>query len=399
MRVLLIANGPAALAKKKGEEIDSFDGKVVRFNTYQTKGYEEYVGTRTDWWVTCGNPPFEKHDRRFFSSWSRDAAAARDVKRFEMERVPRDTMIRTVNSMRFNHPSTGAMFTNFCLERGIEVNLWGFDFLNPRLKHHYNDDVQKRGPWHDNMAEFCYFHNLANAGKINWFGLEWGESGPIVRWPTPCGKDDDVTWYREPAHDAWYKWFGEMAKGKSVLDVGCGVGKGMTTLKEQGATKVRGQDVDTRLLKENVYIGEVQEFDTNAFDVVTCVDVLEHVVKDSHLMDTLKRIAREAIYVTTPCYARSLCGNIAHCREYTIPQFTNLFEPTEVWSASPDGTVHRTLLLERNGAGYIDHSPEGPNNEKKEDVIIHDDKVPLSTRFNQTVDGEEWAHICGIWRL
>jgi hypothetical protein len=44
--ILLIGNGPSVLNHKLGTIIDGYED-VVRFNNYQIKGYEEYVGTRT----------------------------------------------------------------------------------------------------------------------------------------------------------------------------------------------------------------------------------------------------------------------------------------------------------------------------------------------------------------
>lgn len=48
MKIILISNSPNVLNKQLGKEIDSFD-KVVRFNKFETAGYEDYVGKKTDW--------------------------------------------------------------------------------------------------------------------------------------------------------------------------------------------------------------------------------------------------------------------------------------------------------------------------------------------------------------
>jgi len=49
--IVFVGNGTAVTDKKMGEKIDSFD-TVVRFNNYQTEGFEEYVGTKTNIWIT-----------------------------------------------------------------------------------------------------------------------------------------------------------------------------------------------------------------------------------------------------------------------------------------------------------------------------------------------------------
>ena len=52
-RILIIGNGPSLLEHKRGKEIDEFD-IVVRFNTFKTDEYSEYVGTKTDIWFING---------------------------------------------------------------------------------------------------------------------------------------------------------------------------------------------------------------------------------------------------------------------------------------------------------------------------------------------------------
>lgn len=47
-KILLVGNGPIVLSKKMGNIVDTFD-VVVRFNNFKIEGYEEFVGTKTDW--------------------------------------------------------------------------------------------------------------------------------------------------------------------------------------------------------------------------------------------------------------------------------------------------------------------------------------------------------------
>ena len=400
--VLLIGNGPAALAREVGEQIDNFDGLVVRFNHYTTKGYEKSVGSRTDYWIVCQKfPPLlnEKHIKRFYSSWSFDKVADNEVESIKAERIPRDSMIRAVEISGVNHPSTGLIATNFFQEQDFQVWIYGFDFLTTQRKHHYNNDPIKRGPWHDEFGEWTYFHKLHEQGKVKWFGFNpETESRPLVRQPVACGTDKDISWYRTAAHNAWYEWFGSLSKGKSILDVGAGMCEGMKIL-DKYSPDVRGIDIDERLLKldPRLTLKTLDEMLDNSVDVIVCIDVIEHVIEDVKLINNMKRIARDAIFVTTPCYARSRCGNIAHCREYTIPQFMNFFKPTEIWSASPDGKVHLTKVLSRKENVIRNHSGEGPDNKKESKFMYHTNYVPIETKFNNTVDGEEWAHIAACF--
>lgn len=52
--IAVVGNSRSILEKKYGKEIDEHD-IVIRFNNYVTKGYEEYVGTKTNVWAFNGN--------------------------------------------------------------------------------------------------------------------------------------------------------------------------------------------------------------------------------------------------------------------------------------------------------------------------------------------------------
>lgn len=404
MKLLLIGNGPSALAKPLGEEIDTFDGKVVRFNDFRTKGYEDRLGSRTDIWVTTS--AYGPHLRTAFEkvwvmTWAtdRECKSHKSVQKYfpEAEKISADVINKTRALMDYNAPSSGSIAIQ--LFEGNEIYLYGFDFMMQKV-HHYSDKLQPNDI-HNAEKEWNYFNLLIQLGKVKQFGYDpKRETMPLVRWPTACGTDEDIRWYREPAHNTWYRWFGEMSKEKTILDVGAGVCSGMDVLGEQGAKEVVGFDVDERLRNDRLMIGDsLKPYPSKCVDVCTCVDVIEHCVYDLEVMNEMKRIAREAIYVTTPNFTRSRCGNPCHCREYTIAQFMNFFKPTEIWSASPDGKVHKTKLLKRFDDIILDYSPQGPMNKKDEPPELYKREVPIIKRFNETVDGMEWGHICGIFRL
>jgi len=52
MSVFIIGNGPSATRNKLGHIIDRAD-VVVRINDFKTKGFEPFVGTKTDILFTC----------------------------------------------------------------------------------------------------------------------------------------------------------------------------------------------------------------------------------------------------------------------------------------------------------------------------------------------------------
>ena len=214
---------------------------------------------------------------------------------------------------------------------------------------------------------------------------------PIIRINTLCGTDQNISAGREPCQGGWYEWAGyKFCRNKTVLDVGAGMCDGINILRNAGAYSVSGQDIDHRLEKINsdIIISDISDISKDSYDIITCFDVIEHVIDDEVFFKNLMRISKEVVIITTPNFARSMAGNHYHCREYTIPQFVNCFDPNELWAASPDGRVHHTLLLKKCDNKYVDCT---------RDNVIYDMKVPDDLTFNHsTVDGQEWAHMCGI---
>lgn len=102
--------------------------------------------------------------------------------------------------------------------------------------------------------------------------------------------------------------------GDAALDVGCGLGYGLDLLSIK-ADQVTGVDVDEkaiawcrdrdqgrnpRLAGLHVYDGDRLPFDDDAFDVVTSIDVIEHVPDYHAFLRELIRVARRAVVVSTP---------------------------------------------------------------------------------------------------
>jgi SAM-dependent methyltransferase len=102
--------------------------------------------------------------------------------------------------------------------------------------------------------------------------------------------------------------------GDRVLDVGCGIGYGLNLLSIK-AGEVVGVDVDakaidyctTHVLRKNPKLNELRHYDgyhlpyeDQAFDVVTCVDVIEHVERYDAFVDELLRVARRRVVIGTP---------------------------------------------------------------------------------------------------
>lgn len=115
--------------------------------------------------------------------------------------------------------------------------------------------------------------------------------------------------------EAYYHALNNYVKpGSKVLDVGSGLGYGMAILSVI-AGEVQGIDVDKKAIthakKEYVgknpkiqnvqsYNGYNMPFKDNEFDVVTCIDVLEHVEDYDRFLDELLRISKRYVLISTP---------------------------------------------------------------------------------------------------
>jgi hypothetical protein len=153
--------------------------------------------------------------------------------------------------------------------------------------------------------------------------------------------DDSVDAGRGPGQLAWYRFAAQFAQGKTVLDAGCGLGLGLDILRRT-AIHAGGQDLDPRLAREGVHIGQLESIASKSFDLVVSIDVVEHVEHDADFVHQLGRIARKAVFVTTPNWTITRCTWPYHLREYTPREFEALL--------SPIGTVR---LFKGNGAGTM----------------------------------------------
>ena len=151
-KILLVGNGTSILDKELGKKIDSFD-TVVRFNSYTTKGYEKYTGTKTDIWFTC----MDKHinnindfNQVIVHSWFKE----NECELFKKLKNKRSdiTKIKNINYHNLKGPSTGLIAIDYFLSNNYEVYLHGFDWWD-RDKHHYADN-EIRGELHDPKKEY-----------------------------------------------------------------------------------------------------------------------------------------------------------------------------------------------------------------------------------------------------
>lgn len=103
-------------------------------------------------------------------------------------------------------------------------------------------------------------------------------------------------------------------ENETALDVGFGLGYGLNILAIK-ASSVSGVDVDPKVLEYcrntvmgrnprlaylDTYDGYSLSFPNNHFDIITCVEVLEHVEDYHRLLNELLRVSRKGVFISTP---------------------------------------------------------------------------------------------------
>lgn len=157
-----------------------------------------------------------------------------------------------------------------------------------------------------------------------------------------CG-DTSIEAGRGPGQLAWYAFAKRYLKDCSVLDVGCGLGKGTDILRSV-ATHADGQDLDPQLSGLGALTIPLAEFPAKSYDVVVSIEVVEHVEDPTEFVSQLARIARKGIFITTPNWTASRCTWPFHLREYTPKEFFHLLAPA--------GTVHLMKLASDGDVFY-----------------------------------------------
>jgi len=181
MNIIIVGNSPDLLEQKNGNLIDSFD-YVLRMNHFETKGYEEYVGEKTDIygvaWATPKKKDFELFSHViYYTGQNNYYKRKRDSNVDVIRKSDYDLMNK---EMKFNKESDQASmgvsmiwyivkYCSFC-----DIAITGFDFFG--LKHNHTDAghyySNKRYPYkrflkhHNPQREMEYVNNLIKQNKI-----------------------------------------------------------------------------------------------------------------------------------------------------------------------------------------------------------------------------------------
>jgi hypothetical protein len=148
---------------------------------------------------------------------------------------------------------------------------------------------------------------------------------------------------REDCQEGWHALAARLFAGRDLLDVGAGLGYSRARL-APAARRLRLQDPGTGLPVDLAC--PVSDIPARDSEVVTAFDVLEHVEDDRGFVESLLRIASDAVFLTTPNWLVSRAANPHHCREYTPSQLLALLDGlpvAELWAGNPRGTTLQRL--------------------------------------------------------
>jgi ubiquinone/menaquinone biosynthesis C-methylase UbiE len=184
--------------------------------------------------------------------------------------------------------------------------------------------------------------------RINFTRLrEWGYSRFRILRPDPkkystiVGVGSVVPVQIEAYFLALNKYVGENAK---ILDVGFGLGYGLNILSIK-ASEVNGVDVDAKVLDHcnntllgknprliilKIFDGYNIPFPDETFDVVTSVDVIEHVEDYERLIKEMLRVSKNGVFLSTPNRRSEYTNkdgspkNYWHLREWSFEEFDEI---------------------------------------------------------------------------
>lgn len=99
----------------------------------------------------------------------------------------------------------------------------------------------------------------------------------------------------------WHEWVGQTTSGKTILDVGAGIGLSKARLERDGANRVTTLDIERSMMGRVDLIADPRDL-CGKWDVVTAFDVVEHVPDAEAFLRQLARLAVEAVIFTTPAW-------------------------------------------------------------------------------------------------
>lgn len=115
----------------------------------------------------------------------------------------------------------------------------------------------------------------------------------------------------------------------SFLDVSCGRGELIKAAAHMGFDPVVGTEAVPELCIDNIIQAQIHDlpFDDNSFDVVTCIDVMEHILEPDIIpaLHELERVARKFILIAAADYPTWWDGVNLHPSARPYPEWDKLF--------------------------------------------------------------------------
>lgn len=126
------------------------------------------------------------------------------------------------------------------------------------------------------------------------------------------------------------------AENKSILDIGCGTGAWLDRVKILGFNRMVGIDY---VQPKSVSGLELLRFDINhdtpnslgQFDVISCIEVIEHIENIGNLLDLLKdTLKKDGLAIVTTPNIESLRARVRALVSGRIPSFDSKSDPTHL---------------------------------------------------------------------
>lgn len=198
----------------------------------------------------------------------------------------------------------------------------------------------------------------------------------------------------EAEHRARYLLASRLVRDARVLDAGCGTGYGSRMLADAGAAHVVGVDVSDDAValaagqlgdRGETVRGDVSSlpFEDDAFDVVVCFEVIEHVEDRESALDEFARVLRPegTLVISSPNRLVYPPGNPHHVYEYT---------PSELEQALRSRFPAVTLLGQHARLGsvvteYAENPEEGTETDGR--FLLLDDGKPSAEIYTVALAG------------
>ena len=153
--------------------------------------------------------------------------------------------------------------------------------------------------------------------------------------------EDKGGWYQPDVWKRISRVFERLDKGGHVLDVGTGAGQFVNALALSGEFRSvttidptrfnKYIELSDQIVRHDMSIAAM-EFGDDSFDVVTCMEVLEHLPEDvfAAAIEELRRVCRGQLVITVP-YREPPPLAATHVRRFEDSDFIELFPRAQFW--------------------------------------------------------------------